>query len=197
MNAVVFHGPGNIAVEQRPVPQINHPKDIVVRVQYTAICGSDLHILRGYEPCKPGVTMGHEFCGTIVAIGNEIRTLEVGDLILSPFTTSCGQCFYCSHKLSSRCIECLVFGTDQLAGAQAQYVRVPFADTTALKAPDGLRSTSLVLMADIFPTGVSRLTCALNREAVSLTAISHSILLPPALSPTSCPLRSLPKLPLS
>lgn len=155
MNAVVFHGPGHIAVERRPTPQIEHPKDIVVRVQLTAICGSDLHYFRGYEPCKAGVTMGHEFCGTIIMIGNEIRTLDVGDFILSPFTVSCGQCFYCSHELSSRCTECLVFGTEQLAGAQAQYVRVPLADTTVVKAPDGLRMTSLVLMADIFPTGVS------------------------------------------
>ncbi|KAL9120196.1 MAG: hypothetical protein Q9187_003250 [Circinaria calcarea] len=133
---------------------------------------SDLHLLRGYEACPAGTTMGHEFYGAVVEKGNEVESLEVGDLVVSPFTVSCGVCFYCQTNLSSRCVECLVFGTQQLPGAQAEYVRVPHADTTVFKAPESLDAKSLVLMADVFPTGYFAATSAFS-------------LLPPSLPPTS------------
>jgi threonine dehydrogenase-like Zn-dependent dehydrogenase len=97
--------------------------------------------------------MGHEFTGTVEDLGSDIKTLKKGDKIVSPFTTSCGDCFYCKNDFSSRCENCQLFGSVTLDGAQAEYVRVPLADTTVMKAPEGIKDEALVLMADIFPTG--------------------------------------------
>lgn len=98
--------------------------------------------------------MGHEFTGFVHEIGSSVKNFQVGDHVVSPFTTSCGQCFYCTHGYSSRCTKCQLFGSAGLDGAQAQYVRVPQADATAVKAPAGIKAEALVLMADIFPTGM-------------------------------------------
>lgn len=97
--------------------------------------------------------MGHEFTGTVSATGSAVTTLKVGDKIVSPFTVSCGSCFYCREGYSSRCSKSLLFGSAGLDGAQAEYVRIPLADSTAYLAPPGVKDTALVLMADIFPTG--------------------------------------------
>ncbi|KAK7531499.1 chaperonin 10-like protein [Phyllosticta citribraziliensis] len=153
MRAVVFHGPGKVAVEQRPVPKIQEPTDIVVRVDFTALCGSELHVFRAHQPSPTGFIMGHEFTGEVVQAGSKVVTVKEGDAIVSPFTVSCGQCFYCRKGFSSRCEKCLLFGTAALDGAQAEYVRVPLADSTVMKAPEGIDKKALVLMADIFPTG--------------------------------------------
>ena len=97
--------------------------------------------------------MGHEFTGTIVETGLDVKKFRIGDSIVAPFTISCGNCFYCQHGLSSRCEKCLLFGTAILPGAQAEYVRVPLADSTLEIAPATIDQKKLVLMADIFPTG--------------------------------------------
>lgn len=97
--------------------------------------------------------MGHEFTGIVEELGPDVKTLKKGDKIVSPFTVSCGTCFYCQRGFSSRCSKCLLFGSAGLEGAQAEYVRVPLADSTAVKAPPGINDNALVLMADIFPTG--------------------------------------------
>jgi threonine dehydrogenase-like Zn-dependent dehydrogenase len=97
--------------------------------------------------------MGHEFTGFVTATGSAITTVSIGDKIVFPFTTSCGSCFYCRNAFSSRCASSLLFGTAALNGAQAAYVRIPFADSTVLKAPPSIPDKALVLMADIFPTG--------------------------------------------
>lgn len=97
--------------------------------------------------------MGHEFTGTVAEVGSAITDLKVGDAIVSPFTVSCGKCFYCTRGFSSRCKECLLFGCPLLDGAQAEYVRVPWAESTVVKAPPGIEDLKLCLMADIFPTG--------------------------------------------
>jgi threonine dehydrogenase-like Zn-dependent dehydrogenase len=97
--------------------------------------------------------MGHEFTGHVSAVGPSVKTLQVGDKVVSPFTSSCGSCFYCQNSFSSRCEKCQLFGSTSLDGAQAEYVRVPLADTTVVKAPEGISDEALVLMADIFPTG--------------------------------------------
>lgn len=153
MKAVVFHGPHKVAVEERPVPRIQASTDVIVKVRYTALCGSELHVFRGHQPSKTGFIMGHEFTGTVVEKGNDVKTLAVGDVIVSPFTTSCGTCFYCKQGFSSRCAKSLLFGCPVLDGGQAEYARVPYADTTAYKAPEGIDEKLLVLMADIYPTG--------------------------------------------
>ncbi|KAL2223118.1 putative alcohol dehydrogenase [Thermoascus aurantiacus ATCC 26904] len=153
MRAVVFHGPYKVAVEERPVPKIQEPTDIIVKVTYTALCGSELHVFRGHQKSDTGFIMGHEFTGIVVETGSEVKTVQKGDKIVSPFTTSCGECFYCKRGFSSRCEKCLLFGCPLLDGGQAEYVRVPLADGTVMKAPEGIQDHALVLMADIFPTG--------------------------------------------
>ncbi|KAK7418270.1 hypothetical protein QQX98_004055 [Neonectria punicea] len=153
MRAVVFKGVRGVKLEMRPVPVIQDPKDIIVKVRYTALCGSELHVFRGHQPSPTGFIMGHEFTGVIEHIGSEVRDLNPGDDIVCPFTVSCGKCFYCSHGFSSRCEKSLLFGTAPLDGGQAEYVRVPFAETTVVKAPSGIEQLKLCLMADIFPTG--------------------------------------------
>lgn len=97
--------------------------------------------------------MGHETTGTITEIGSAVKTHKVGDTVVMPFTVSCGKCFYCERGFSSRCSKCLLFGSPLLDGGQAEYMRVPLADATAVKAPEGIDEKKLVLMADIFPTG--------------------------------------------
>ena len=97
--------------------------------------------------------MGHEFTGIVEETGSDVNNFKKGDQIVSPFTASCGECFYCKQGYSSRCAKCQLFGTASLDGAQAEYVRVPLADSTAMKAPEDIADNALVLMADIFPTG--------------------------------------------
>ena len=150
---MVFGGVRRVAVEQRLPPQIQDPRDVIVRVQYSAICGSDLHVYRGHEACLVGTILGHEFIGTVVEKGENVQTLSVGDSVVSPFTVSCGACFFCRAGLSSRCEASALYGSTALPGAQAEFVRVPYADTTAVKALETLRPVQALLMADVFPTG--------------------------------------------
>ncbi|CAG8899831.1 unnamed protein product [Penicillium egyptiacum] len=153
MQAVVFKGPLQVGLEQRPVPEIINPTDAIVKIRYTALCGSELHVFRGHQPSGTGFVMGHEFTGEVAAVGSQVQRFRVGDRIVSPFTTSCGECFYCKHGCSSRCSSCQLYGTAALDGGQADYVRVPLADTTLVTAPAGVDEKKLVLMADILPTG--------------------------------------------
>jgi threonine dehydrogenase-like Zn-dependent dehydrogenase len=153
MKAVVFKGKLKVELEDRPIPKIQDPTDIIVKVTYSALCGSELHVFRGHQPSKEGFIMGHEFTGDVVEIGSAIKNFQKGDTIVTPFTTSCGECFYCKGGFSSRCEKCLLFGCPLLDGGQAEYARIPYADTTAVKAPEGIEEKKLVLMADIFPTG--------------------------------------------
>lgn len=97
--------------------------------------------------------MGHEFTGTVTEVGSEVKTVHVGDKVVSPFTTSCLDCFYCRNGFSARCVHSTLFGCPKLDGAQAEYVRVPYADGTVMKAPSQISNSALILMADIFPTG--------------------------------------------
>ncbi|KAI9375078.1 chaperonin 10-like protein [Aspergillus egyptiacus] len=153
MQAVVFKGPLQVALEQRPIPQIQNPTDVIVKIRYTALCGSELHVFRGHQPSGTGFIMGHEFTGEITAVGPAVRKFKVGDRIVSPFTVSCGGCFYCAHGNSSRCAQCQLYGTAILDGGQADYARVPLADSTLVGAPPAIDEKKLVLMADILPTG--------------------------------------------
>ncbi|KAI5863193.1 putative alcohol dehydrogenase [Durotheca rogersii] len=153
MNAVVFEGPRKVSLQQRPVPKIQHDGDVIVKVNATALCGSELHVFRGHQPSGTGFVMGHEFTGAVVAAGAAVKTVEIGDKVVSPFTTSCMDCFYCKNGYTSRCVHSLLFGSEKLDGAQAEYVRVPFADGTVVRAPAEIDDRALVLMADIFPTG--------------------------------------------
>ncbi|VUC21378.1 unnamed protein product [Clonostachys rosea] len=153
MKAVVFEGPYKVSIQDRPVPQLQDDNDIIVKVSASALCGSELHVFRGHQPSATGFIMGHEFTGTVVAAGPTVKSVQVGDKVVSAFTTSCGECFYCTHGSSSRCVKCQLFGSKVLDGGQAEFVRVPLADGTVAKAPPAISDQALVLMADIFPTG--------------------------------------------
>ncbi|MCJ1474932.1 hypothetical protein MMC13_003592 [Lambiella insularis] len=169
MKAVVFKGPHKVALEDRPVPKIKDPTDIIVKVIYSALCGSELHVFRGHQPSGTDFIMGHEFTGTVEEVGSEVQNFKKGDQVVSPFTVSWSatstlasidvinkdslKCFYCKNGYSSRCERSLLFGTTALDGAQAEFVRVPLADGTVMKAPENIADNALVLMADIFPTG--------------------------------------------
>jgi len=153
MRAVVFRGPYKVAVEERAVPTIREPGDMIVRVRYSALCGSELHVFRGHQASGTGFVMGHEFTGTVEEVGDGVKGFKKGDSVVAPFTASCSECFYCKNGYSSRCEKSVLFGCPALDGAQAEFVRIPLADGTAMKAPGGIDDKVLVLMADIFPTG--------------------------------------------
>jgi threonine dehydrogenase-like Zn-dependent dehydrogenase len=174
MKALVWHGTDDVRVERVPDPALLNPRDAIVKVTTTAICGSDLHLLDGFIPTmKSGDILGHEFMGEVVDVGRDNGKLRVGDRVVVPFTIACGHCFYCSRQLWSCCdnsnpnawmLEKLygasgsgLFGYSHMmggyAGGQAQYVRVPFADVGPIKVPDSLTDEQVLFLSDIFPTG--------------------------------------------
>jgi threonine dehydrogenase-like Zn-dependent dehydrogenase len=174
MKALVWHGTNDVRVERVPDPTILNPRDAVVRITSTAICGSDLHLLDGFIPTmQAGDILGHEFMGEVVEVGRENRKLKVGDRVVVPFTIACGHCFFCEKQLWSLCdnsnpnawmAEKLygyttsgLFGYSHLtggyAGGQAQYARVPFADVGPLKVPAGISDEMVLFLSDILPTG--------------------------------------------
>ena len=163
MRALTFQG--TEIVETRndvadPVLQSN--SDVVVAVHRAGICGSDLHQYHGREPVRPGTVPGHEFFGEVVAVGSEVRNFQLGESVFAPFTTSCGECFFCRDGLSSRCEHWQLFGylppEDEvdmgrgIQGAQAEFVRVPLADSTLLPSR-GLSAEEALLLGDNFTTG--------------------------------------------
>ncbi|KAF5711111.1 formaldehyde dehydrogenase [Fusarium mundagurra] len=130
---------------------VQDERDIIIKVHAAGLCGSELHIYRGHQPSDTGFIMGHEFTGTVVQIGSAVKTINIGDKVVAPFTASC--CFFCNNGCSARCVESQLFGCETLDGGQAEYVRIPMADGTAVKAPGTISDQALLLMADIFPTG--------------------------------------------
>ncbi len=166
MKALTLQGKLEIALEDVEDPVILHPGDAVVKVDQCAICGSDLHIYHDREKgCDRGTIMGHEFVGEVVDVGAKVRRFRVGSMILSPFTTSCGRCHFCQIGLTSRCLKGQLYGWKQnglgLGGVQAEFVRVPLADTTLVEILDGVTLEQALLLADVFPTGFF---CALQAE---------------------------------
>jgi len=174
MKAVVWHGTNDVRVERVPDPTILNPRDAIIRITTTAICGSDLHLLDGFIPTmKAGDILGHEFMGEVVEVGPENTKLKVGDRVVVPFTIACGRCFFCERQLWSLCdnsnpnarmAEKLygysgsgLFGYSHMmggyAGGQAQFVRVPFADVGPIKIPEELSDEQVLFLSDIFPTG--------------------------------------------
>ncbi|WP_428266290.1 alcohol dehydrogenase family protein [Haliangium sp.] len=156
--ALTFHAIGDIRHEQVADPAVEAPGDAVVRVARTAICGSDMHPYHGRERgLDPGCVMGHEHIGEVVAVGAEVARIRPGQRVMCPFTTSCGSCFYCRRGLSARCERGQLFGWVEagrgLHGAQAEYVRVPLADTTLVPIPEELSDDQALLMGDVLPTG--------------------------------------------
>src|SRR5207253_9407664 len=154
MKALVYHGPGEKAWEEAPDPTIREPTDAIVRIDSSTICGTDLHILKGDVPeVQPGTILGHEAVGTVVEIGSAVTTLEVGDRVLVSCITSCGRCRFCKEGRYGLCTGGggWIFG-HLIDGLQAEYARVPFADTSVYKVPDALSNEQVLFLADILPT---------------------------------------------
>ena len=138
MKALVYHGPGQRAWEQVPDPTIQEPTDAIVRIDSSTICGTDLHILKGDVPeVKPGTILGHEAVGTVVEVGTAVTTLEAGDRVLVSCITSCGRCRFCKEGRYGLCTGGggWIFG-HLIDGLQAEFARVPFADTSVYKVPE-------------------------------------------------------------
>lgn len=158
MKALTFQGDRSIAYESITDPRIESPTDVIVRVTLTAVCGSDLHVYRHREKgLDQGTAMGHEFVGEIVEMGGQVTGFEAGDRVMSPFTTNCGECFFCRLGLTCRCVRGQLFGWISdgkgLHGGQAELVRVPLADSTLMRIPGDVSDEEGLLLCDIFPTG--------------------------------------------
>ena len=174
MKAVCWMGKNDVRVENVPDPKILDERDVIVKVTSAAICGSDLHLYGGFVPTmEKGDILGHEFMGKVVETGRDVKNLRIGDRVVAPFTISCGKCFECQRGLFSLCensnpnawmAEKLwghspagIFGYSHLlggfAGGQAEYVRVPFADSGPIKVPDDMTDEQVLFLSDIFPTG--------------------------------------------
>jgi alcohol dehydrogenase len=154
MEALVYHGPGQRAWEEVPDPKIEEPTDALVRIDTSTICGTDLHILKGDVPeVKPGTILGHEAVGTVIETGSAVTTLQAGDRVLISCITSCGRCRFCKEARYGLCTGGggWIFG-HLIDGLQAEYARVPFADTSVYKIPDELTDEDVLFLADILPT---------------------------------------------
>ena len=147
-------GSGKKALENRPMPKISAPTDAIVRVTKTTICGTDLHILKGDTPsCKLGIILGHEGVGIIDQIGAEVRGFKIGDHVLISCITADGKCEYCRKGMFSHCINGGWILGNKIDGTQAEYVRIPFADTSLYEIPENVDEEALVMLSDVLPTG--------------------------------------------
>jgi threonine dehydrogenase-like Zn-dependent dehydrogenase len=174
MKAVCWEGTNDIRVERVPDPTILNPRDAVIRITSTAICGSDLHLMDGFIPTmREGDILGHEFMGEVVETGRSVTNLKKGDRVVVPFPIACGSCFFCDQQLFSLCdnsnpnawiqekiygyTTAALFGYSHMmggyAGGQAEYARVPYADVGPFKVPERLSDEQVLFLTDIFPTG--------------------------------------------
>jgi threonine dehydrogenase-like Zn-dependent dehydrogenase len=174
MKATCWHGTKNVQVDKVPDPKLINPRDAIIRITSTAVCGSDLHLYNGFIPSmKRGDILGHEFMGEVIEKGSGVTNLNVGDRVVVPFPIACGHCEQCQREMFSLCENsnpnawmaeklygyspCGIFGYSHMmggyAGGQAEYARVPFADIGPLKVPEGLSDEQVLFLSDIFPTG--------------------------------------------
>lgn len=174
MKALVWHGKRDVRIDRVPDPSLLNARDAIVKVTSTAICGSDVHLYDGYIPTmREGDILGHEFMGEVVEVGDDVKNLAIGDRVVVPFPIACGGCYFCENDLWSLCdnsnpnawlaekvygqAPAGIFGYSHLmggyAGGQAEYVRVPFADTGPLKIESDLDDEKVLFLSDIFPTG--------------------------------------------
>jgi threonine dehydrogenase-like Zn-dependent dehydrogenase len=158
MQALTFDGIERIGYNSVKDPVLLHPSDAIVKITMTSICGSDLHVYHGRETGQDhGTVMGHEFTGIVIESGKEVKKFHQGARVLSPFTTSCGECYYCRIGLTCRCVKGNLFGWVQqgrgLQGAQAAYINVPMADNTLVSLSNDLSEEKGLLLGDVFSTG--------------------------------------------
>lgn len=167
MKAVVFHGVGDIRLDDVPEPKIEQPTDAIVRITASAICGTDLHMVRGTMPgMQPGTILGHEAVGVVEEVGRDVHNLKRGDRVVIPSTIACGGCAYCRQGYYAQCDEANPNGRDAgtaffggpkqtgpFNGLQAEYARIPFAHVGPVRLPDSVSDDQAILLSDIFPTG--------------------------------------------
>jgi 2-desacetyl-2-hydroxyethyl bacteriochlorophyllide A dehydrogenase len=157
MHAVTFQAPHEIALVEKPDPELEAPTDAIVRVDATGVCGSDLHIYHGRVQIEPGFTIGHEYVGTVEAVGDAVTDLAVGDRVLGCFQVACGMCFFCRHGDFHKCDESRTFGhgatLGNLQGTQAELALIPHASRTLRKIPDGLSDEVALFAGDVSGTG--------------------------------------------
>ncbi|EIN04314.1 hypothetical protein PUNSTDRAFT_116533 [Punctularia strigosozonata HHB-11173 SS5] len=181
--AIRWHPPSyDIRVEDIPIPSLEQPDDAIIKIKLAGLCGSDLHIYRGHEDVHEELVCGHEFIGTVVALGSNFSpshakgrpqlysTLKIGDEVISPFTVSCGECHFCRVGFTCRCIHSKLFGIHDLPGGQAQYVRVPKAGGTLFRIPGGrtgVHDASYLLLGDILPTGLFAVMQLLQNQKIA------------------------------
>lgn len=166
MLAMNYRGPRRVRIDHKPDPEILHPEDAVVRVTRSCICGSDLHLYNGSVPdTRVGMTFGHEVCGIVEEVGQDVEKLKVGDHVLVPFNIACGRCVFCQQELYGNCHESNsqatavggIYGYSHTAGGydggQAEYVRVPYANVGPTIIPEGMHPDDAVMLTDVVPTG--------------------------------------------
>ena len=157
MRAVTFQAPGVVSVEERPEPELLDPEDAIVRIEATGVCGSDLHIYHGRVQIEPGFTIGHEYVGTVLAAGDAVTRVSVGDRVLGCFQTACGTCWFCRRGLYHRCLESRTFGhgaaLGSLQGTQADMALVPRANLVLRRVPEGMSSDVALFAGDVMGTG--------------------------------------------
>jgi 2-desacetyl-2-hydroxyethyl bacteriochlorophyllide A dehydrogenase len=157
MRAVTYQAPGEVRLEERPEPEIGSPDEAVVRVEASGICGSDLHIYHGRVQIEPGFVIGHEYVGTVLAVGDAVSGVAVGDRVLGTYCTACGECFFCRRGDFHKCDQGRVFGhgatLGSLQGAQAEQLLVPTADLTLRRIPSGLSDEVALFAGDVMGTG--------------------------------------------
>jgi len=155
--AVAFQGPGQVAVVEKPEPELLAPDDAIVRVGATGVCGSDLHIFHGRVQIEPGFTIGHEYVGEVVAAGEAVSGVAVGDPVLGTFQIACGTCWFCRRGLYHKCDAGRTFGhgagLGSLQGTQAELALVPHANLTLRRVPDGLSDDVALFAGDVMGTG--------------------------------------------
>jgi threonine dehydrogenase-like Zn-dependent dehydrogenase len=158
MKALVFSGVEDVQLTTVPDPAIEHQTDVILQIELIGICGSDLHPYHGREKgLDPGTIMGHEAVGTVIEMGKDVRHLRKGDRVFGPFTTNCGKCFYCLRSLTCRCERGQLYGWMEegrgLQGLQAEFARIPWADSTLVGLPENVTPEEGLLLGDVFSTG--------------------------------------------
>jgi 2-desacetyl-2-hydroxyethyl bacteriochlorophyllide A dehydrogenase len=157
MRAVTFQAPGEVRVEDVAEPELLEPTDAIVQIDASGVCGSDLHIYHGRVKIEPGFTIGHEYVGTVLAAGEEVRDFAVGDRVLGCFQTACGHCFFCRRGLFHKCDSSRTFGhgaaLGSLQGTQAERALVPNADLVLRKVPDAMSDEVALFAGDVMGTG--------------------------------------------
>jgi 2-desacetyl-2-hydroxyethyl bacteriochlorophyllide A dehydrogenase len=157
MRAVTFQAPGEVRVSEVPEPELSAPGDAIVRVEATGVCGSDLHIYHGRVQIEPGFTIGHEYVGTVIEVGEDVREVAVGDRVLGCFQSACGECWFCRRGFFHKCDFSRTFGhgatLGSLQGTQAERALVPSADLVLRRVPEGMSDGVALFAGDVMGTG--------------------------------------------